>query len=174
MCNGCHVTKHLRPARPLIRMSFRMASDEDALRNLRLPSPFPSSRGHPAGVFDFAVRLLAIHCCHLRFLHPDSAGPRPIRRGSNEESACPVALFFFPLPIASHRPRCYISLRCTMNKSELIASATTVLIVLGLVAFRLLWAGSQAAAGSALGRLPMLPKSWRRWLLGEPAGTSTR
>jgi hypothetical protein len=61
-----------------------------------------------------------------------------------------------------------------MNKSELIASATTVLIVLGLVAFRLLWAGSQAAAGSALGSLPMLPKTWRRWLLGEHGAPPAR
>ncbi|MGC1583633.1 MAG: hypothetical protein WA766_19285 [Candidatus Acidiferrales bacterium] len=61
-----------------------------------------------------------------------------------------------------------------MNKSELLASAITVLIVVGLVAFRLLWVGSQAAAGAALGSLPMLPKTWRRWLLGEHNATSTR
>jgi hypothetical protein len=61
-----------------------------------------------------------------------------------------------------------------MNKSQLIASAVTVLIVAGAIAFRLLWAGSQAASGAALGSLPILPKSWRRWLLGEHDASSTR
>jgi len=61
-----------------------------------------------------------------------------------------------------------------MNKSQLIASAITILIGAGAVAFRLLWAGSQAASSVALGNLPMLPKSWRRWLLGEHNATSVR
>jgi hypothetical protein len=156
-------------------MFVRRGVRRGGLRPFFSVRPFSSSRWHPAGVFDFGVRLLAIHCCHLRFLHPDSAGPRPIRRGSNEESACALALIFFTsIPIAPRPPQCYIPLRCAMNKSELIASATTVLIVLGLVAFRLLWAGSQAAAGSALGSLPMLPKTWRRWLLGEHGAPPAR
>ena len=61
-----------------------------------------------------------------------------------------------------------------MNKSELIASAITVLIVAGAITFRLLWAGSQAASAAALGSLPIIPKSWRRWLLGEHDATPTR
>lgn len=36
---------------------------------------------------------------------------------------------------------------------------------MGLVAFRLLWAGSQVAAGAGLGGLPRwLPQTWRRWI----------
>lgn len=54
-----------------------------------------------------------------------------------------------------------------MNKSSLIATTLTVLFVLGLVAYRLLWAASGVASAAGLGRLPKLPKSWRRWLLGE-------
>jgi hypothetical protein len=59
-----------------------------------------------------------------------------------------------------------------MNKSTLIASFFTVLFVLGLVIFRLLWAASQVASLAGLGRLPKLPKSWRRWLFDERSGTS--
>jgi hypothetical protein len=58
-----------------------------------------------------------------------------------------------------------------MNKSNLIASVLTVLFVLGLVAYRLLWAASSVAAAAGLGRLSQLPKSWRRWLLGEHKDT---
>jgi hypothetical protein len=54
-----------------------------------------------------------------------------------------------------------------MNRPTLIASALTILFVLGLVVYRLLWAGSQVASAAGLGRLPKLPKSWRRWLFGE-------
>jgi hypothetical protein len=60
-----------------------------------------------------------------------------------------------------------------MNTSNLIASVLTVLVVLGLVAYRLLWAASSVASSAGLGRMSMLPKSWRlpkswlRWLLGE-------
>ena len=55
-----------------------------------------------------------------------------------------------------------------MNKTALL----TVLFVMGLVAFRLLWGGSQVAAGAGLGGLPRwLPQTWRswirRWLFGE-------
>jgi hypothetical protein len=59
-----------------------------------------------------------------------------------------------------------------MNKSNLIASVLTVLFVLGLVAYRLLWAASSVAGLAGLGRLSILPKSWRRWLLGERNGTA--
>jgi hypothetical protein len=61
-----------------------------------------------------------------------------------------------------------------MNKSSLIAAALTILFVLGLVIFRLLWAASQTASAAGLGRLPMLPKSWRRWLFGEHNDSPTR
>ncbi len=54
-----------------------------------------------------------------------------------------------------------------MNKSALIASALTILFTLGLVVYRLLWAGSQVASAAGLGRLPKLPKSWQHWLFGE-------
>ena len=61
-----------------------------------------------------------------------------------------------------------------MNKSSLLASALTVIFVLGLVAYRLLWAGSQLASGAGLGRFPKFPKTLRRWLFGEPNETSTK
>ncbi len=51
-----------------------------------------------------------------------------------------------------------------MNKSTLIASFSTIVFVLGLIIFRLLWAGPQVAAAARLG---LLPKSWRRWLFDE-------
>jgi hypothetical protein len=54
-----------------------------------------------------------------------------------------------------------------VNTPVLIASGTAVLIVVVAIIFRLLFAGSQIASNAALGRLPQLPKSWRRWLLGE-------
>jgi hypothetical protein len=52
-----------------------------------------------------------------------------------------------------------------MNKSFLIASTVTILVVLGIIVYRLLWAASQVASLAGLGRLPKLPKSWRRWFL---------
>lgn len=55
-----------------------------------------------------------------------------------------------------------------MRNSQLIALVITVLFVLGLVAFRLLWAGSQLAAADGLRRFPKFPKRLRRWLFGEP------
>jgi hypothetical protein len=54
-----------------------------------------------------------------------------------------------------------------MNKSSLSASTVTILFVLGIVVYRLLWAASQVASSAGLGRLPKLPKSWRRWLFDE-------
>jgi len=59
-----------------------------------------------------------------------------------------------------------------MNNPTLIASLVTGLIVLVAVIYRLLWGASQVAGLSALGRLPKLPKSWRRWLFGERNNTS--
>jgi hypothetical protein len=55
-----------------------------------------------------------------------------------------------------------------MDSSRLIASLFTVFFVLGLIIFRLLWAASSVAATAGLGRLPHLPKSWRRFLFDEP------
>jgi hypothetical protein len=54
-----------------------------------------------------------------------------------------------------------------MDKSTLIATSLTVLLVLGLVAYRLLWAASSVAAAAGLGRFSKLPKGVRRWLFGE-------
>jgi hypothetical protein len=54
-----------------------------------------------------------------------------------------------------------------MHRPDLVAFGITLLIVLAAVAYRLLWAASAAASGAALGRLPILPASWRRWLLGD-------
>jgi hypothetical protein len=58
-------------------------------------------------------------------------------------------------------------MQASMNKSSLIASTVTILFVLGIVVYRLLWAASQVASSAGLGRLPKLPKSWRRWLFDE-------
>lgn len=54
-----------------------------------------------------------------------------------------------------------------MNTSRLIASLLTVFFVLGLIIFRMLWAASSVAATAGLGRLPHLPKSWRRFFFDE-------
>jgi hypothetical protein len=54
-----------------------------------------------------------------------------------------------------------------MNMSALIAPAIAVLFALGLVAYRLFWAASSVASATGLGRMPALPKNWRRWLMGE-------
>ena len=54
-----------------------------------------------------------------------------------------------------------------MDKSTLIASAVTVLFVLGIVVYRLLWAASQVASLAGLGRFPKLPEIWRRWLFDQ-------
>jgi hypothetical protein len=56
-----------------------------------------------------------------------------------------------------------------MSKTDLIALVAAILFV---VLIRILWLGSGTASAAALGRLPMLPKSWRRWLLGEHSSTS--
>lgn len=53
-----------------------------------------------------------------------------------------------------------------MHKPDIIALGLTGLFVLGLVAYRLLWAGSQLAQLATA--LPgLLPKRPQRWLLGE-------
>jgi hypothetical protein len=59
-----------------------------------------------------------------------------------------------------------------MNISTLIASLLTIVFVLGLIIFRLLWAASSVTALAGLGRLPRLPKSWRRWLFDEHKSAS--
>lgn len=60
-----------------------------------------------------------------------------------------------------------------MNRPEVIASILTGSIVLVAIVFRLLFAGSQIAGMSALGRLPGIPKraqAWiDRWFLGDPS-----
>lgn len=53
-----------------------------------------------------------------------------------------------------------------MNTPVLIAIGIGVFVALAII-LRLLFAGSQVAGATALGRLPQLPKSWRHWLLGE-------
>lgn len=53
-----------------------------------------------------------------------------------------------------------------MTTPAIIASSVAILLVLGAVAFRLLFGASQLASAAALGRLN-LPKTWRRFLLGE-------
>jgi hypothetical protein len=54
-----------------------------------------------------------------------------------------------------------------MDKSTLVATSLTVLFVLGLVTYRLLWAASSVASAAGLGRFSKLPKGVRRWLFGE-------
>jgi hypothetical protein len=54
-----------------------------------------------------------------------------------------------------------------MNKSSFVASLSAVAVIVVLAIFRLLVGASQVAGGAGLGRGPKLPKSWRRWLLGE-------
>jgi hypothetical protein len=59
-----------------------------------------------------------------------------------------------------------------MNPSTIVASLLTIVFVLSLIIFRLLWAASSVTALAGLGRLPKLPKSWRRWLFDEPDDAS--
>jgi hypothetical protein len=54
-----------------------------------------------------------------------------------------------------------------MHKSTLIATSLTVLSVLGLVVYRLLWAASSVAAAAGRGGFSKIPKGVRRWLFGE-------
>ena len=60
-----------------------------------------------------------------------------------------------------------------MNTPALIATGVTVLIVLAAIIFRLLFGASQVVALAGLGRLPKLPKSWRRFLFDEHDGKSS-
>jgi hypothetical protein len=60
-----------------------------------------------------------------------------------------------------------ISVRRNMDKSTLIATSLTVLVVAGLVVYRLLWAASSVAAVAGLGRLSILPKGIRRRVFDE-------
>jgi hypothetical protein len=55
-----------------------------------------------------------------------------------------------------------------MDKSSLVAILLTVLLVVGLVAYRFLWAASSVTAAAGLGNFSKLPKGLRRWLFGEP------
>jgi hypothetical protein len=55
-----------------------------------------------------------------------------------------------------------------MDKSTLIAASLTVLSVLGLVVYRLLWAASSVAAAAGRSGFSKLPKGVRSWLFGEP------
>lgn len=59
-----------------------------------------------------------------------------------------------------------------MDKPQMIAPAVTILFILGLIGYRLLWVGSQLAAAVGLGRFPRFPKKLRRWLFGERHRTS--
>ena len=59
-----------------------------------------------------------------------------------------------------------------MNTAALIATGTTVLIVVAAIVFRLLFGASQVAGLAALGRLPRLPRSWQRFLFGESKDTA--
>lgn len=54
-----------------------------------------------------------------------------------------------------------------MSTPNLLAMSLTALCVLGVVLYRIAWAGSSIASATALGRLPKLPKRLRNWLLGE-------
>lgn len=54
-----------------------------------------------------------------------------------------------------------------MSKSDLVALACSSLLVIGIIAYRLLWMASGTASAAGLGRLPMLPIGLRRWLFGE-------
>jgi hypothetical protein len=58
-----------------------------------------------------------------------------------------------------------------MHRPDLVALGITLLIVLAIVAYCLPWVAPSTASGAALGRLPILPKSWHRWLLGERHAT---
>jgi hypothetical protein len=58
-----------------------------------------------------------------------------------------------------------------MTTPAIIASGVAILVVLGAVTFRLLVGAGQLTSAHALGRLN-LPKSWRRFLLGERDNTS--
>jgi hypothetical protein len=60
-----------------------------------------------------------------------------------------------------------------MDKSTLLATSLTVLVVVGLVVYRLLWAASSVAAAASLGRFSKLPKGVRRWLFGERSRPSS-
>jgi hypothetical protein len=59
-----------------------------------------------------------------------------------------------------------------MDKSSLIATSLTVLLVLGLVAYRLLWAASSVASTAGLGQFSKVPKGVRCWLFGEHKNAS--
>jgi hypothetical protein len=59
-----------------------------------------------------------------------------------------------------------------MTTPNLLAISLTALCVLGVILYRVAWAGSSVASAAAMGRLPNLPKRLRSWLLGEYNKTS--
>jgi hypothetical protein len=61
-----------------------------------------------------------------------------------------------------------------MHTPDILAVTLTVLVVLGLVLYRVLWAGSQLAAAAGLGRFPRFPARLQRWLFGEHEPISTQ
>jgi hypothetical protein len=54
-----------------------------------------------------------------------------------------------------------------MSTPNLLAFSLTAVCVLGVVLYRIAWAGSSVASAAAMGRLPMLNKRLRNWLLGD-------
>jgi hypothetical protein len=60
-----------------------------------------------------------------------------------------------------------------MNTPNLLAISLTALCVLGVVIYRVAWAGSSVASAVANGRLPNLPRRLRNWLLGEHNKTTS-
>ncbi len=54
-----------------------------------------------------------------------------------------------------------------MNTLSLLAISLTALCIVGVILYRLAWAGSSVASAAAMGRLPKLPKRLRNWLLGD-------
>ena len=54
-----------------------------------------------------------------------------------------------------------------MNTPNVLAISLTALCVIGIILYRVAWAGSSVASAAAMGRLPRLPKRLRNWLLGD-------
>ncbi len=54
-----------------------------------------------------------------------------------------------------------------MSTPNVLAISLTALCVLGVVLYRLAWAGSSFAAAAGQGRLPILPRRFRNWLFGD-------
>jgi hypothetical protein len=54
-----------------------------------------------------------------------------------------------------------------MTTPNILAISLTALCVLGVILYRLAWAGSSLASAAGQGRLPILPKRLRNWLFGD-------